>query len=418
MISPRGQFLAAFLATVAGIAALSWYGFVALESAAADGVKLHGDIERLQAASDIEEDVRFLGVAPEGPDADRRLRRIDRNLARLEVDPVAEDLPHVAELQEAISAAKRQHAGDAWVMAGVATGRVEESIIDRSRKWSTTEQARKRARRLLQIGAGIVLLIGAASAVVFLRWQRQERDARERVRRSDRLAALGTIAASVAHEIHNPLATISGCASAVRDRVKRQKEPCADSIEYLEMIEDETRRCTGIVKNLGDLAREGPPATAPADLAKLARSVVALLELDRKAKQVVFAVEGEDHVEAICDPDKIKQLLLNLLINARDASPAGGEVTVCVTSAGPDTARIEVVDGGRGIEKKDLHRIFEPFHTDKTQGLGIGLFLCERIVASHGGTIRAFSEGRGYGARFLVEFPTRTSGTTPAAAVS
>lgn len=418
MISPRGQFLAAFVATVAGIAALSTYGFVALESAAADGVKLHDDLERLQAASDIEEDVRILGVAPEGEDAERRIKRLDRNLAKLGEDTIPEDRPHIVALQSAVAEARRQRQGSAWVAAGVATGAVEESIIDRSRRWSTTEQAHRKARRLLQFGAGVVVLIGAASAVVFLRWQREERDARERVRRSDRLAALGTIAASVAHEINNPLATISGCASAVRDRVRRQKEPCADSIEYLEMIEDETRRCTGIVKNLRDLAREGPPAMAPADLPKLARSVVALLELDRKAKQVVFSVGGDDHVEAICDTDKIKQLLLNLLINARDASPAGAEITISVTAAGPDTARIEVVDGGRGIEKKDLQKIFEPFHTDKTQGLGIGLFLCERIVASHGGTIRAFSEGRGYGARFLVEFPTRTSGTTPAAAVS
>src|SRR5205814_6472137 len=104
-----------------------------------------------------------------------------------------------------------------------------------------------------------------------------------------------------------------------------------------------------------------------------------------------------------------KQLLFNLLINARDASEPAGRVFVSVERAGEGAARLVVADEGRGIERRDLVKIFEPFHTDKTQGLGIGLFLCERIAEQHGGTIRAESEGKGRGARFVVEFPTRTA---------
>jgi signal transduction histidine kinase len=253
---------------------------------------------------------------------------------------------------------------------------------------------------------------------VFLRWRREQREAQKHLRRSDRLAALGTIAASVAHEINNPLATIAGCATAVRDRLRRQPDACVDSLEYLDMIADETRRCTGIVRNLRDLAREGPPAMTSADLAELARSVVSLVAMDNRGKRVRFTVEGDEHLEAMCDPDKLKQLLLNLLLNARDASEEGGAVTVRVEQAGEGTARFVVSDEGRGIDPRDLPRVFEPFHTDKAQGLGIGLFLCERIAASHGGTIRAESAGRGKGARFVVEFPTRTPGVVPADAVS
>ena len=90
-------------------------------------------------------------------------------------------------------------------------------------------------------------------------------------------------------------------------------------------------------------------------------------------------------------------------------------MTVSVARQGAGAARIEVSDRGAGIDARDLERIFEPFHTDKTRGLGIGLFLCERIASLHGGSIRAESEGRGKGARFVVEFPTRVAAVPLAA---
>jgi signal transduction histidine kinase len=418
VISTRARFTAAFVATIVGIAALSLYGYIALESAAKDAGNVHDDLERLQATSDLEDDVRELGAAPDP--ADRALlAKLDRHEAVFVALPVEQDdREEIAGFDAAVAAARANPSSESWFRAGVATGAIEESIIRRSKNWGSVKRATRMARNVVLIGGGLVVLFALASAAVFLRWRREEREAHERLRRSDRLAALGTVAASVAHEINNPLATISGCATAVRDRVRRQEGPNADSLEYLDMIADETRRCSGIVKSLRDLARDGPPAVTAADLAKLARSVVALLEMDRKAKPVLFVVEGDDPVESMCDPDKLKQLLLNLLINAREASQPEGRVTVRVERSGAAAARICVADEGRGIERRDLARIFEPFHTDKTQGLGIGLFLCERIAAQHGGTIHAESGGRGMGARFVVEFPTRTGSIVPPAPVS
>ncbi len=409
MISLRSQLLAAVVATMLGVVAITAHGLHLLNEIDEDAHRVREDLNRLATTAEIEDAARDLAAGPHGGDADALLHRLDGLIARMHaLAPGAQDAARLAKLERLVGVARGNPTSENWFRAGEVAGEIEKALIRRTQQADDVEAAGRSTNQALWMGVTVVALcaIGAA-AVFFTRWRRELRESRERLRRSDRLAALGTIAASVAHEINNPLATISGCASAVRDRMKRQPDACVDSLEYLEMIEDESRRCSGILKGLRDLARDGPPAMAPADVVKLARSVIALLEVDRSAKPVVFEVAGEERLEAICDPDKIKQLLLNLLINAREASSPGGRVTVRVERIPGDGARLEVADTGRGIEKRDLSRIFEPFHTDKTQGLGIGLFLCERIAALHGGTIRATSEGRGKGARFVVEFPTR-----------
>jgi len=422
VITTRGQFLAAFLVTMLGIVALVRYGFVALRHVAEDGDRMQQEFTKLQTISELEDAARDLGRATTAEAETAARARLDQLTAEARALVWYDDeTPLLADLLRSVEFGHPVDR-DAWIKTDELSNRLGDVLIARSRRVmndrETAERTTDRARKTLLLGGAVVAFFGAASAFVYRRMQRERREAQEHLRRSDRLAALGTVAASVAHEINNPLATISGCAGAVRDRLRREAGSNEDSIEYLDMIVDESRRCSGIVKGLGDLARDGPPAVAPTELPKLARSVVALLEVDRRAKPVSFHVLGEPRLEAICDPDKMKQLLLNLLINARDASHPQGAVTVTVERVGADAARIVVADEGRGIEKRDLARVFEPFHTDKTQGLGIGLFLCERIASQHGGTIRAESEGRGKGARFIVEFPTRTSGNVPSEQVS
>jgi signal transduction histidine kinase len=255
--------------------------------------------------------------------------------------------------------------------------------------------------------------------MAFVRLRRERREAEAQIRRGDRLAVLGTMAASVAHELNNPLATISGCATAVRDRLKRRPDGAtayADEVEYLDMVVDETRRCSGIVRSLRDLARDTPPAMAPWNLTALAREVVALVEITKQGPKVTYDVAGEPALEVVCDPDKIKQLLLYLVVNARDACADGGHVRIAVERAGDDAARLVVEDDGQGIAPQDLSRVFEPFHTGKTRGLGLGLFICERIATLHGGAISASSEGPGRGARFSVTLPTHPPLRAPATA--
>lgn len=416
MISARVQFLGAFAATVAGIVGLAWYGFHSLDQVADGATAVRREFSLLRTTAFMEDALRDLAAGAPGEDADELVGRLDVLYAELRDAKTSREVGDgIRGFEQAFAAAKARPGPESWFEAGQAIGAVEQTLIRTSRWTDTEEHAGGRARRLLLIGGIVVAVFGGASAVVYLRMRREQRGALDHLRRSDRLAALGTVAASVAHEINNPLATISGCATAVRDRLRR--EPVGgDSVEYLDMIVDESRRCSGIVKSLRELAREGPPAVAPADLAQLARDVVHLVGLDRKAKPVAFSVTGEPVLEAVCDTDKLKQLLLNLLLNARDASQPDGPVEVRVERAGEGRVRLVVADEGRGIERRDLERVFEPFHTDKTQGLGIGLFLCERIAEQHGGTIRAESGGRGKGARFVVEFPTRITASPDEAA--
>jgi signal transduction histidine kinase len=281
-------------------------------------------------------------------------------------------------------------------------------------------------RDIVRLGAAVVLIGGVLSVLALVRLRRERREAESRLRRSDRLAVLGMMAASVAHELNNPLATISGCASAVRDRLRRREgaapadagagDSHADELEYLDMIVDETRRCSGIARSLRDLARDTPPAMIPTDLAALARDVVGLVGMAREGPKVTVECGGDASLEIVCDPDKIKQLLLNLVVNARDACADGGHVRIAVERAGDDAARLVVEDDGQGIAPQDLSRVFEPFHTGKTRGLGLGLFICERIATLHGGAISASSEGPGRGARFSVTLPTHPPLRAPATA--
>jgi signal transduction histidine kinase len=418
MISARVQFLGAFAATVAGIVGLAWYGFHSLDQVADGATAVRREFNLLRTTALMEDALRDLAAGAPEEGADELVHRLDRLHTELRDAKTSGEVDDgIRVFDRAFAAAKSSPSADSWFVAGQAIGAVEQTLIRTSRWTDTEEHAGGRARRLLLIGGVVVAVFGGASAVVYLRMRREQRVALERLRRSDRLAALGTMAASVAHEINNPLATISGCATAVRDRLRRETVG-GDSVEYLDMIMDESRRCSGIVRSLRELAREGPPAVAPADLAQLARDVVHLVGLDRKAKHVAFSVEGEPSLEAVCDTDKLKQLLLNLLINARDASEPGGPVVVRVERADEGRARLVVADEGHGIERRDLARVFEPFHTDKTQGLGIGLFLCQRIAEQHGGTIRAESAGRGKGSRFVVEFPSRIAPAPAAAATA
>lgn len=306
-----------------------------------------------------------------------------------------------------LEAAKTDGSSQTWAVAAESLSDIGRHAVEIATKSAalTTEPAASGARDILKLGAMVACVCGVLAAFALVRHLRERREAEAQLRRSDRLAALGTMAASVAHEINNPLATISGCASAVRDRLGASSASHTDEIEYLGMILDETKRCTGIVRSLRDLARDTPPAMAPFDLAALAREVVALVQMSRDGPRIEWQVSGEPSLEAVCDPDKVKQLLLNLLVNARDASPDGGSVRIVVRRDGESAAELVVEDQGRGIAPDDLPRVFEPFHTGKTRGLGLGLFVCERIASLHGGSIVAASDGPGRGARFTVTIP-------------
>jgi two-component system, NtrC family, sensor kinase len=228
--------------------------------------------------------------------------------------------------------------------------------------------------------------------------------------RSEQLASVGFLAAGVAHEINNPLASIAMCAESLEGRfhdVLDETDPQEAVVaNYLRMIQAEAFRCKGITEKLLDFSRIGPTKRENADIGELVRGVIEMLgHLGKyQRKTVVFA--PSDIVKADVNPQEIKQVVLNLLTNALDSLDDGGTVHVELNARETD-AVLSVIDNGCGMESETLEHIFEPFFTRRRdgQGIGLGLSITYRIIADLGGDIEATSEGLGHGSTFRVRLP-------------
>ncbi len=236
------------------------------------------------------------------------------------------------------------------------------------------------------------------------------KQSRAEVLRADRLGRLGTLAAGLAHEINNPLVAIRTFLSlAPAKRLTQDQEFWGD---YHQLACREVDRIGGLLSTMAHLAR-GQGDDAPretVDLADLARQTAVLLAREATRGQVTFDVEcAPDTPKLVAARDQIHQVLLNLALNAIQATPAGGTVTVRTSGTAVDDAPeawVEVADTGAGIPADDLERIFDPFFTtkDPDQGTGLGLMICHRIVTDHGGTIEVTSRV-GRGSTFRVRLP-------------
>ena len=234
-------------------------------------------------------------------------------------------------------------------------------------------------------------------------------DAQRQLTQADKLASLGRLAAGVAHEINNPLTGVLTNASFQLNRAPEGSELRQD----LEVVVRETKRCREIVRGLLDFARQTPPSRKPADLNEVVRRALKItlqsLTLQHVSLDLDLAPEAP---EAPADANQIQQVVVNLLVNARDAVGDGGFIRVRTRTASDGERRfaeIVVEDGGRGIPPADIPRLFEPFFTTKgTHGTGLGLAVTWGIVEAHGGTIDVWSE-EGKGSRFTVRLPLPAS---------
>jgi len=239
---------------------------------------------------------------------------------------------------------------------------------------------------------------------------RQVQERTRQVIRNEQLASVGFLAAGVAHEINNPLASIAMAAESMEDRLQEalpEAHPDRPILcQYLQMIQSEAFRCKEITEKLLDFSRTGPVRRQETDLAELVQNVIEMVRhLGRyQGKQIRFHTDVPVRVWA--NPQEMKQVVLNLLTNALDSIDAGGLVEVQLRQQG-DWAEITVSDNGCGMTSEVLAHIFEPFFTRKRtgQGTGLGLSISYRIIADHGGEIEAHSPGPGQGATFRVRLP-------------
>ncbi|WP_435021078.1 ATP-binding protein [Tundrisphaera sp. TA3] len=243
-----------------------------------------------------------------------------------------------------------------------------------------------------------------------------ERQVRERSRqlvRSERLAGVGFLAAGVAHEINNPLASIAFCSEALENRLAPMLAPGdpgdAKTVNnYLRMIQEEAFRCKNITEKLLDFSRCAEIKRERTDLAGLIQGVVEMIRHMGKYRHKTIVFQPREAVLAHVDGQEIKQVVLNLVVNALDCMDENGTLRIDLRHA-EGMAEMVFADDGCGMTPEVLENIFEPFFTKRRvgKGTGLGLSITHRIISQHHGEIAASSPGENQGATFAVRLPVR-----------
>jgi len=242
----------------------------------------------------------------------------------------------------------------------------------------------------------------------------------EEMRQLDRLATIGRFASAIAHEIRNPLTGIYAGVQFLEKTLPPQKEQ--QEVTY-RLVQSEVERLNRIVGDMLGAARPPEPQLVPTDPNEIACKVASLLETDGKKRSVRIHLDCDETLPKILlDPDLICQVLLNLGRNALEASPEGGEVSIStgVSPGSPANGILprlgsapgieyRVRDQGTGIPDKDREHIFEPFHTSKKGGTGLGLFISFQIMERHNGALWVKTE-EGKGSEFIARIPYQPGG--------
>lgn len=298
-----------------------------------------------------------------------------------------------------------RQAGYIRIVREFTTGSGEDARLILGVSTRKTEDTLAQARKNIMAFAGVAWLMGLLGMlVVFGLARSSERRVaalEEQAARAERLASLGRMAATVAHEVRNPLSAISVAVGRLNREISSRQglEPPQDRL--ISLIREEIGRLNGIVEGFLALARAGVLNREQTDLAAVASSVCALYENEAALKGVTLSVKGEQSgCPAFVDREKVRQALGNLVKNAVQASPEGGRVVVFGTWT-DKACTITVEDQGPGIGEADMPRIFEPFYTTRARGSGLGLAMAAAVAKEHGGELHAENLPRG-GARFAL----------------
>jgi len=214
----------------------------------------------------------------------------------------------------------------------------------------------------------------------------------------ERMASLGKLSSSVAHEINNPLSGVLTYTKLVHKQLEnlefdaKDKEPM---LKYLKVIEDETKRCGGIVKGLLDFSRKDQLEFTSTHLHKLLNESYLLMEHQMKISNITFREDyaaGKDLIK--CSENQIKQAVIAMLLNANEAVVENGEILIRTSNPDQEHIRVEIIDNGTGIAPRDIPHVFEPFFSakEKVSGIGMGLAIVHGIIQSHHGKVDVKSE--------------------------
>jgi signal transduction histidine kinase len=258
----------------------------------------------------------------------------------------------------------------------------------------------------------VFFLVGTVTGVLADRGMRQRRelaalnrelqDSFEQIKRADRLSAIGQLSASLAHEIRNPLASIDGATNLIEAEQTPQEMRKAS----LAIIRKEVQRLNRLLTNLLDFARPRKPEFQSVRADRLMDGIIALAGPSAQQKGIALRKDVAPGVPAFeCDPEQMKQVVLNLVINAVQAMKEAGEVSLGARQLDSSVV-ISVRDQGPGIDAEDLDKIFNPFYTTKEAGTGLGLSVVYQIVSQHGGVVTAARNPEG-GMTFSLTIPLK-----------
>jgi len=235
--------------------------------------------------------------------------------------------------------------------------------------------------------------------VLLIQDLREIKELRERTARSERLAAVGSLAAGVAHEIRNPLSSIRGFAQLFMKKFS----PEAREYEYARVMVTEVERLNRVISALLDFARPKKPVIRSVNVKELLDHALQVVHEDLERKGITVENRWQNGTSVRADPDQLVQVLLNLYLNAVDAMDTGGLLRV-EADVKEDTMEIRIADNGRGMDLETLKQIFNPFFTTKDRGMGLGLAVAHRIMEDHGGSLSAKSSP-GKGSTFFIRLP-------------
>lgn len=272
------------------------------------------------------------------------------------------------------------------------SGKSEGEVVQRQREFLLESIAGK--PRMLQLASVVVQDddLHFAGEVLLIRDLTEVKLLEKELQRSERLAALGKMAAGVAHELRNPLSSIKGLAVLLKSHFA---EPGREA-ETADVLVKEVERLNRSIGELLDYAKPGQLNKESASIAAILRKTVSLIRIDAEAYGIAIdLLLGDDLPEMLVDQDKLNQVFLNLLLNAIQAMPNGGRLGVRLERDDRNMI-VRIRDTGVGILPENLQRVFDPYYTTKNDGTGLGLAMSAKIVEEHGGQIKIFSTPKEY----------------------
>ncbi len=240
------------------------------------------------------------------------------------------------------------------------------------------------------------------------------------IQQTGRLAAIGELAAGLAHEVKNPLAGMKVSIEVLKNELDLKQE---DKEIFLKII-NEINRIDSLLKNMLNYARPSTPQPHYINIHEILSAIIKISKFSLRSpsdtsgltKDILFVTDfAADMPDIFADPEQLQQVFLNLILNGIDAITEKGAITIKTEKTPADSVQIRISDTGKGVDPEQLNMVFNPFFTTKTKGTGLGLAICKRLIEQQNGTIKVFNNTDGVGVTFVITLPEiqESKGATP-----